>query len=81
MRETCFLCGAVARWKDVATGEGLCWSHHTQAVRRVREGRPLASADAIDREWAMLRAVQAWHAGSAYERDLAMAKRLGGVVR
>ena len=72
MTATCFICARRAAYTDAASGETLCGLHYMPRVRaRVR----------ANGAWTMLDNVQAWHAGSAYERDVEMSKRLARLVR
>lgn len=67
----CFICGQEGRLTDLATGEALCTAHYFSGRSR------RAKTDSA--EWRMLADIRRWHAGSAYEKDVAMAKRLEGV--
>jgi hypothetical protein len=70
---TCFICGFRARMTDRATGEPLC-SQHYYGSYGVREA-------AVSSQWRMVEDIRTWHAGSAYEKDQQMAKRLEGLKR
>jgi hypothetical protein len=77
--KTCFVCGAWAEYVDYGTDEPLCAAHRrmgSEKIRVIRRRRQI-----LEDQWRMLAAIQRWHAGSAYEKDMAMAKRLEGVVR
>lgn len=77
--KTCFVCGATGHWIDKASGEYLCLSHTMAAMGRLSHLSPREPA--VLGPWQRLRQIQAWHAGSAYEKDQAMARRLEGVGR
>lgn len=79
MVKTCFICGKPALRLDEASGEPLCARHsepRTEARFELRRHRNL-----VQRAWDMLSDIRAWHAGSAYAADQAMARRLEGVRR
>jgi hypothetical protein len=76
MTGTCFICSRIATKRDVNTGEFLCAQHHW----RVDANREVsAKRNRLSDEWDMVARIQAWHAGSAYRRDKAMAARLKDV--
>jgi hypothetical protein len=72
----CFVCDrpSVAE----AQGHDICQHHADMCVEELDDSVK-ARAATIDAEWRRLAATRAWHAGSAYERDQQMAKRLEGV--
>ena len=72
----CFVCDRPALYTDKATGEPLCTAHYHPLAKR-----PTKPAGTLGNEWRMLADIRAWHAGSAYAKDRAMAKRLEKVVR
>lgn len=69
--KTCFVGGRTATRVDSASGELMCAFHFDPTP-----AQPPRRGIVVVDEWQRARAVQAWHAGSAYERDQAMAKRL-----
>ncbi len=74
---TCFICGRHAQHTDSSSGERLCWEHYFghDAHRLIRSRKAT-----VETEWHRMRAIAAWHADSAYERDQKMAKRLQQVI-
>ncbi len=70
-RRMCFICGYPAALTDRQTGEPLCRQHYYGPTSR--------DTKTVGAEWRMVADIRAWHAGSAYPKDLAMAKRLEGV--
>ena len=80
--KTCFICGERAWRLDRASGEPICAKHVMERVRA--KSRYKGEGHLYDRTQdgarMMAVAIANWHAGSAYARDRAMAKRLREVL-